>query len=274
MAGEKVKDSKTMPSWLKVIITVVLAVLAGAAVGIPIAVNVKPSEDGKEVKVELTTVIKDGDLKLSPEQVPAIVEEGDGLVEKSLPTVEEIDGGELVNEETKQKLNDVSMAHGATYDTSSWQAFVSGTTDKCVIEGNIFGAQCVSLAQAFWTNYAGRAVSVCGTGAAYGIWQCADYNAGEEFVKIENPAEILPGDWIITSGGQWGHVAMAVGPYNFGYVAVYGENQGGTPCSEGGSQPNMINLSMKTFLGAFRPKTYIVQPEPEPVLAPDTGKAR
>lgn len=267
---EKIKSSK----WIKVALVIIAGAFIGAGIGVPIAINVKPNEDGKEVKVEFTTVIKDGEMKLAPEQVPAVVEEGDVLVEKSLPTVEEIDGGELVNEETKQKLNDVLMAHGAAYDISSWQAFVAGTNNKCVIEGNIFGAQCVSLAQAFWTNYAGRAVSVCGTGAAYGIWQCADYNAGDEFVKIENPAEILPGDWVITSGGQWGHVAMAVGPYNFGYVAVYGENQGGTPCSQGGSQPNMINLSMKTFLGAFRPKTYIVEPEPEPVLAPDTGKAR
>lgn len=264
---EKIKSSKIV----KAVLAVLAGLLLGAGIGVPIAVNVKPSEDGKEVKIEYTTVIKDGEITLSPEQVPAVVEEGDVLVEKSLPTVEEIDGGELINEETKEKLNDVSMAHGAAYDTSTWKAFVAGTTDKCVIEGNIFGAQCVSLAQAFWTNYAGRAVSVCGTGAAYGIWQCADYNAGDEFVKIENPAEILPGDWIITSGGQWGHVAMAVGPYNNGYVAVYGENQGGTPCSQGGSQPNVINLSMKTFLGAFRPKSYVVQPEPEPVLVPDTS---
>lgn len=263
-------DKSKLVKMGKVIIVILAGVLLGVGIGVPIAINFNTTENG-EVKIEYTTVIKDSAMELTKEQVPAVVEENGELVEKSLPTVEEIDGGELINEETKEKLNDVSMAHGSAYDTSNWEAFVAGTQNKCVIEGNIYGAQCVSLAQAFWTNYAGRSISVCGTGAAYGIWSCADYNAGEEFVKIENPAEIQPGDWIITSGGLWGHVSMAVGPYNAGYVAVYGENQGGEPCEVGGSQPNIINLSMKNFLGAFRPKSYIVVPEPEPVLVPNTG---
>jgi hypothetical protein len=104
------------------------------------------------------------------------------------------------------------------------------------------------------------------------MWSCKENNAKDSFVLIENAADIQPGDWIITNGGTWGHVAMAVGYYNNGYIAVYGENQGGVLCPGGGSQPNVINLSMRTFLGAFRPKDYII-PEPEPEIpeAPDTG---
>ena len=101
------------------------------------------------------------------------------------------------------------------------------------------------------------------------MWACKENNARDSFTLITNPSSIQPGDWIITDGGTWGHVAMAVGSNNNGYIAVYGENQGGVLCPQGGSQPNVINLSMKTFLGAFRPNAYII-PEPTPE-APDTS---
>ena len=268
------KKRKTTPNWFKALVVVVLAILVGAIIGIPIAINIHPDENGNYSVEVKTEVIQDGKMKLSEEEKPAIVEEDGELVEKLLPTVEEIDGGQIIDEGTKEPTDDVKSAQGAIYRTDTWQDFIADTTDHCVIEGNIYGAQCVSLSQAFWTNYAGRSVSVCGTGAARGIWQCKDYNAGDDFITIINPSEIQAGDWIITNGGSYGHVAMAVGPYNYGYVAVYGENQGGVPCSEGGSKPNTINLSMKTFLGAFRPKSYIKKTEIVPALVPDTGIAR
>lgn len=223
------------------IIALVLSVLG--SVGITIAVFPKGEENPGFT------------IEISPVQIPALAEVNTG----NIVTVEEIDGGEIY----QQVLDDMN-ALGSYYNTDSYQAFIADTEDKCVVEGNRHGAQCVSLAQAFWTNYAGRAISTCGTGAARGIWQCAEYNAGDEFELINNPADVKPGAWIITDGGTWGHVAMAVGAYNNGYVTVYGENQGGEKCEEGGSKPNYINLSMKTFLGAFMPKSYIPKPEPVP----------
>ena len=67
----------------------------------------------------------------------------------------------------------------------------------------------------------------------------------------------------MTDGGTWGHVCQAAGPYNNGYVACLGQNQGGPSCPNGGAAQNIVNLSMATFLGALRPKTY-EEPEPTP----------
>ena len=58
---------------------------------------------------------------------------------------------------------------------------------------------------------------------------------------------------------------MALGKPNKGYVALLGENQGGTSCADGGSATNIINISLKTFKGAFRPKIYDLP------KVPDTG---
>ena len=67
---------------------------------------------------------------------------------------------------------------------------------------------------------------------------------------------IQAGDWIITSNGTWGHVGMALGGYNNGYVALLGTNQGGVACAGGGSSANIINMGLGPFAGAFRPKKY------------------
>jgi hypothetical protein len=69
---------------------------------------------------------------------------------------------------------------------------------------------------------------------------------------------------------------MALGSYNNGYVALLGQNQGGYACDGGGQATNIINISLKDFAGAFRPKTYekpdpepTPEPEPEPVPEPE-----
>jgi hypothetical protein len=61
---------------------------------------------------------------------------------------------------------------------------------------------------------------------------------------------------------------MAMGTYNNGYIALLGENQGGTPCEGGGSAFNIINISLSSFKGAFRPKIYI-KPDPSPLPIPE-----
>lgn len=208
--------------------------------------------------INVENVLRDGfSIEISPKQIPAVV--APGVPSSEIITVDEIDGGEIY----QQVLDDIN-ARGSYYDTSSYLNFIKATEGQCVIERNIYGAQCVSLAQAFWTNYAGRAISTCGTGAARGIAECADYNAGSEFDFTLDVSHIIPGAWVVTDGGTWGHVAMAVGYYNNGYLAVYGENQGGEKCTEGGSKPNVVNLNMSTFIGAFIPKSYEPQPAPEP----------
>lgn len=241
----KRKKDKSIKKYISIFVTLILG--EGALIISLLTGLIHPLTVVETTTENLSSII------LSETQVEAEVDDLDEaeVEENYIPTVEEVDGGQIY-----QDILDSINAKGAYYNTSTYTAFIKDTEKRCVVEGNRYGAQCVSLAQAFWTNYAGRAISTCNTGAARGIWKCAEYNAGNEYKLITDPKKIQAGDWIITDGGTYGHVAMSVGEYKNGYIAVYGENQGGVKCSEGGSQPNIINLSMKTFLGAFRPKTY------------------
>jgi hypothetical protein len=250
-----------IPRWAKAIIVALL----GLAVGLPVGITITPKTDGETKTVEVEVKVDTGgavEFGTTDEPVDITNEAIEAAPQEDIKTVETVDGGKI----------EEFAGYGEWYPTDTYENFIKATINKCVSEGNPFGAQCVSLAQAYWTSYAGYGVDLCGTGAARGMWACKENNAKDSFVLIENAADIQPGDWIITNGGTWGHVAMAVGYYNNGYIAVYGENQGGVLCPGGGSQPNVINLSMRTFLGAFRPKDYII-PEPEPEIpeAPDTG---
>lgn len=251
-----------MPRWVKALIVALL----GIAIGLPVGITITPKTEGENKTIEIKTTIDTGsavEFGTTDEPVDITTEALEAMPQDDIKTVEAVDGGKI----------ETFSGQGEWYPTDTYQHFIEATVGKCVTEGNPFGAQCVSLAQAFWTSYAGYGLDTCGTGAARGIWTCKEKNADDSFVMITDPANIQPGDWIITNGGTWGHIAMAVGSYNNGYIAVYGENQGGVLCAAGGSQPNVINLSMKTFLGAFRAKDYIIpEPEPEPVPeAPDTS---
>lgn len=256
------------PRWVKALV----AIFVGLAAGLPVGIFVIPktTETGEktveiEVKVDTGSALE---FAKTDEPVDIAGEALEVIPEEDIKTVEAVDGGKI----------DEFAGQGEWFPTDTFENFIAATLNKCVTESNPYGAQCVSLAQAFWNSYAGYGVDLCGTGAARGMWACKENNAKDSFVLVTDPSEVQPGDWIITDGGTWGHVAMAVGYYNNGYIAVYGENQGGVLCPQGGSQPNVINLSMRTFLGAFRPVDYIIpepEPEPEPIPdAPDTGATR
>lgn len=251
--------------WIIGLVIAVLTALAGGAVGVNIA-----SENGS-VKIDGTF-----NLELSDEQVPAIIEDdqGDLVEDDSIPTVEEIDGGGLfedidtgVSALTTDIYNDLGAIESV--DTSSVEAFKRSVLGRCIIANNIYGAQCVSLARAFWWDYAGFDVSTCGTGLAKGMMDCWEQNAGDKFKTIWSITDIQAGTWVITGGSYTGHICMALGPAVNGYVACLGENQGGASCGAnvGGSATNVINLSVKNFIGGYTPLDYIVpesQPEPKP----------
>ncbi len=211
----------------------------------------------EKAEIALST---DYSIELSEEQVPALVEKEDGRIEEiSAPTVEEIDGEQVLAPEDELP----ELGQGAYYDVSSPQAFRDATYGKCVDMDGYYGSQCVDLYAAFQLSYANRWPDVCGTGAARGLWDCRNRNAGEEYELITSASDLKAGDWVIFGGGQYGHVGMALGPESGGYVALLGENQGGSSCYSGGAATNIINMSTKTFLGAFRPKAYIVPEEPK-----------
>ncbi len=247
---------KNIKPFIAIVATLVFGLMLGASVDIA----VRPTEEKVELKVE-----SDYSITLSEQQKPAVIESADGQLEEiSAPTVEEIDGNQVLAPESE--LPD--LGQGAYYDISSPQAFRDATYGKCIDMDGYYGSQCVDLVAAFWLSYANRWPSVCGTGSAYGLWDCREQNAGVEFEFFTDPTQVKTGDITVFGGGANGHVGVAMGPEHDGYIALLGENQGGAPCDGGGAATNIINMSTKTFLGAFRPKIYIVPEEPkvEPVI--------
>lgn len=238
------KDYKSN-KWIQMLVVFFISIFLGSGVTLTI-------KDG-EITIQTKSTIE-----LSTEQIPAIL---DDRTQLDVPTVEEIDGGKLMDE--YEDLGAIEI-----FDTSTPEAFKDATLGKCVRANNKYGSQCVSLARSFWWSYANRDVSTCGTGMAKGMMKCAGENAGEDFLILwkENVQTIQAGDWLIFDGGEFGHVGMALGSPNNGYVALLGENQGGHSCAGGGSSTNIINISLKNFIGGYRPKAYIKpEPKPEPI---------
>lgn len=249
----------------KKILYIIVIVLSGL-IGAGIDVAIRPTENG-------ITVDASYNIEFSDVQVPAEMENdlGEIVVDENIPTVEEVDGG-LFKDDFDADAGDKGWSE--TYDVSSPDAFKNDTLGKCIIANNYYGAQCVSLARAFWWSYADRDVSTCGTGMAKGMMNCADENAGDDFEIYwrDSIDKIQAGDWLLFDGGMYGHVGMALGGNNNGYVALLGENQGGHSCGAnvGGSATNIINISLKNLIGFYRPKAYI-KPEPTPQPIPISG---
>lgn len=253
--------------WWKIAIPGAVALLAGLGV----TGAIKLSEN----KVTLEIEYAENNMPVS------IGEQGDlGEYTEEIPTVEDIDGG--------GRFQDILALNGSgTYyekgdieevDTSSPEAFKKSTLNRCIVASNYFGAQCVSLARAFWWDYADFDVSTCGTGLAKGMMECSEENARDKFKVIWNTDEIQEGTWIVLNGKTTGHVCMALSKVNNGYVTCLGENQGGIPCEYGvgGAGTNIININVKNFIGGYTPLSYIPTPTPSPEpapSAPDTGKA-
>lgn len=249
----------------KKILYIIVIVLSGL-IGAGIDIAIRPTENGIRVDASYN-------IEFSEVQMPAEMEndQGEIIVDDNIPTVEEVDGG-LFKDDFDAEVGDKGWSE--TYDVSSPEAFKNDTLGKCIIANNYYGAQCVSLARVFWWSYADRDVSTCGTGMAKGMMNCADENAGDDFEIYwrDSVDKIQAGDWLVFDGGQYGHVGMALGGNNNGYVALLGENQGGHSCGAnvGGSATNIINISLKNLIGFYRPKIY-VKPEPTPEPIPISG---
>jgi hypothetical protein len=250
------KDKKKYLKYLIYLVVLIIAVLSGA--GLDIAI--RPTDDGE---IELQTSFS---LHLANKQQPALIETETGeIVEESdIVTVEEVDGNQLV-QECPEDEPECGLGRFIYAPTESPTAFKDYTIGKCWNTDGAYGAQCWDLADMYWQNYAGRNFSTCGTGSAKGSWNCKEYNAGDNFILIYDKTQLQAGDWVIFGSGKYGHVGMALGGYNNGYVTLLGQNQGGEPCEGGGSSTNIININLASFVGAFRPKSYI-KPEPEPII--------
>lgn len=250
---------------LKYIIVAILGVL-GITGGV-IAFNVSNGKIETKVQIE-----SEYSIELSDEQVKAVIETEDGKIEViEAPTVEAIDAG--IQQDCPEG-EECGMGKYIYAPTDTPIDFKNYTINKCWDTDNFPAgakAQCWDLGDLFWQNYAGRNLNTCGTGAAKGTWEgdCKYKNAGNDFELITDPTKLQAGDWVVFNNGKWGHIGMALGGYNNGYVSLLGQNQGGAYCEIGGAAANVINISLKSFSGAFRPKSYIKpEPQPEPTPAP------
>ena len=281
----------------KLILGAVAIALAAILAGVGISINI--NKEGENLQIEINTKsqieyaaeAQDATVTVGNEAIQG-VETGQGAIGEeatvetvdgySVPTVEAVESNGPVTEVNEQECPEgQECGRGAGYpsiDVSSPQAFANATLGQCIDVDGYYGAQCWDSMSAFFYNYTGRILQTCGTGAAKGTIAdgCWQLNAGNEFTMIWNPAEIQAGDIAVYSTGTWGHIGMAMGEYNNGYFTLLGQNQGGPACPGGGAAGNIINLSTRDFIGAFRPNIYIKPtpaPEPEPTPV-DTCKVR
>lgn len=263
--------------------------IIGCAVG-GVLLAVGAAISGAVININIENGKFNASIIYAEEEAPAVIEGDRGEIYESttidgevIPTVEEVDGGMFEDKDTGISATTVDggytdLGWSEWYPTSTPEAFKDATIGRCIYANNYWGAQCVSLARVYWWSYADRDVSTCGTGMAKGMMNCWEQNAGNDFETYWGIAGVQAGDWIIWGTGQYGHVAMALGPQSGNYVTVLGENQGGRPCEGGGAATNIINLNVNGAIGYYRPKIYIKpeptppapEPEPEPVI--DTCK--
>lgn len=252
------KKSINIFKW-RIIACLLLSIVLGGGVSLVVFLN----NQGIEIKFT-------SNYELSPDQKPAQIEYGLGEITEEIPTVEYVESTSPVVEISETECPESEeCGRGAVYpslDISTPQAFANEVLNQCINVDGYYGSQCWDLMAAFWYNYTGRTLTTCGTGAAKGAIAdgCWQINAGDEFEMIWNKEDVKDGDIAFYSTGQWGHTGMAMGSYNNGYFTLLGQNQGGASCPGGGGAANIINLSTRDFIGAFRPKIYI-EPEPTPI---------
>ncbi len=256
-------------------IILIIALIAGG-IGIN---NINITTNENEFKAEIKFAEEQKPAEITSQEEIEQVESGQGEITVDgypIPTVETVESNGPVTEVNNPECPEgEECGRGANFpqlDISSPQAFANATIGQCINVDGYFGSQCWDSMAAYFLNYVGRTLSTCGTGAAKGTIAdgCWQQNAGTEFTMIWNAGEIQPGDIAVYSTGTWGHIGMAMGYYNNGYFTLLGQNQGGAVCPGGGAAGNIINLSTRDFIGAFRPNIYIKpEPEPEPEPAPE-----
>lgn len=275
--NNKAKSTKTknQKAILEVALSVLIVLLIALLAGVGVNLNVKKTEEGYTAEIQFSEEAKDTTITDGIDNV----EKGQGEVKvdgEEIKTVESIESNgpvtEVNNPECPEGEECGRGAYVPTLDISTPQTFANQTLGQCVNVDGYFGSQCWDSMAAYFLNYVGRTLSTCGTGAAKGTIAdgCWQQNAGTEFTMIWDATQIQPGDIAVYSTGTWGHIGMAMGYYNNGYFTLLGQNQGGAACPGGGSAGNIINLSTRDFIGAFRPNIYIKpEPEPEPEPTPE-----
>lgn len=159
----------------------------------------------------------------------------------------------------KHEEYEVEGGRGAIYVVAinSYDAFRSEVIGKGYDVDGAYGYQCWDGCALLWQQL-GRSL-ITGNGCASGCWTLKkDVNAGTQFELITNKNSVKRGDVVVFSTGEYGHIGFADEDYSgSGSIRLLGQNQGGTPKgAKGGAGFNVINMSMATFLGAFRFKMW------------------
>lgn len=248
---------KTIAAFLLTVGAVFGYLVLGYAVEITIHPLVVENKVGSKV---------DSILELAEKQpeIPVEVVEGGEAKVVDVVTVDEVDGGEIPKENDGKTKEELNFGQGEYFDATTPKTWVDATFGKCIDLDHVFGSQCVDYMATFMYQEYGRWLSTNGTGAAYGIWDAREQNAGDDMMLIEDKANIPVGTWAVFNGGQYGHVGLVLGYTDENHVLLAGENQGGAACQGGGAAVNIINMSLANFRGGFLPKQWYVEPEPTP----------
>lgn len=248
---------KAISTLIIIVCTAALSLLAGATINMAIS----PQDDST---MEVTIDSKYS-LEVSESQSEASVDVAGKTID--VITVEEVDGGAIPTENDGKTEEELNLGRGEWYDTTTPESFLATTYGKCINLDHWAGSQCVDYFAAFNYQENGYWLNTCGTGAARGLWDCRQENSRGNYQLIDDPVKLQPGDWAVFDGGVYGHVGMVYGYYDNGYILLAGENQGGPACEGGGAAVNVINMSLSSFRGAFRPNKWVIpEPEPEPVI--------
>lgn len=240
-------------SW-KTILAFLATIILGIAAGTGLGFNISPEG---EIIAET-----DFTMELAEQQVPTVIETAEGEIEViEAPTVEEVDGGKI---EECPENEECGLGNYAWVDVTTVQTIRASIEGLCIDVDNAFGSQCYDTSAAVSENMTGRRLTTCGTGAASGMMNCWEQNAGDDYEVIWDPTQLQPGDILVSGGGKYGHTGVVLGYYNDGYIALLSTNQGGKSCPGGGSSANVINFSLKNFIGAYRWKEYIKAEPVEP----------
>lgn len=139
---------------------------------------------------------------------------------------------------------------------STYDAFRNDVMGKGYDIDGSWGWQCWDGCALFWQQLGLRLLT--GNGCAYGCWTLnRDTNAVDQFTVITDKTQILRGDVLVFRTGEFGHIGFADEDYRGGNsIRLLGQNQGGVAGPNGGAAFNVINMSMATFLGAFRYKGW------------------
>lgn len=203
-----------------------------------------------------------GELKGNKEQFENGKEEAATATIEAAKTVKEnvVESlKELKNLSKKHKTFEQEGGRGALYVVAvqTYDAFRNEVLGKGYDIDGAYGYQCWDGTALLWQQL-GRSL-MTGNGCASGCWTLKkDVNAGSQFELITNAKDVRRGDVVVFSTGQYGHIGFADENYNgSGSIKLLGQNQGGSPKgAKGGAGFNVINMSMATFLGAFRFKNW------------------